>query len=121
MTLTPHSLLVPWSRRSRAIPVLLLWAVGPVQSLNACTRVHFTTFLPSLITSAVTDMRKGRKRLRKNFTYYILYETVKQLRVESVLQIFVFCLPFIINHFIGAGSYVGVLNSASCGTVVSYK
>ena len=26
---------------SRAIPLLLLWAVRPVQSLSACTRVHF--------------------------------------------------------------------------------
>jgi len=30
---------------SLAIPLLLLWAVWPVQSLSACTRVHFT-FLP---------------------------------------------------------------------------
>jgi hypothetical protein len=27
---------------SRAIPLLPLWAVRPVQSLSACTRVHFT-------------------------------------------------------------------------------
>ena len=27
---------------SRAIPLLLLWAVRPVQSLSACTRVTFT-------------------------------------------------------------------------------
>ena len=49
--------------------------------------------------------------------YYILYETVKQLRVENLLQIFVCCLPFILNHLIN----VGVLNAASCGTVLSYK
>ena len=42
VTLTPHPLLVPWSRKSRAIPLLPLWAVRPVQSLSACTRVHFT-------------------------------------------------------------------------------
>jgi hypothetical protein len=42
MTLNPHPLLVPWSRKGRAIPVLPLWAVRPVQSLTACTRVHFT-------------------------------------------------------------------------------
>ena len=29
---------------SRAIPLLPLWAVRPVQSLSACTRVHFTFF-----------------------------------------------------------------------------
>ena len=42
VTLNPHSLLVPWSRKSRAIPLLPLWAVRPVQSLSACRRVHFT-------------------------------------------------------------------------------
>jgi len=44
--LTPHPFLVPWSRKGRAIPLLPLWAVRPVQSLSACTRVHFTfTFI----------------------------------------------------------------------------
>ena len=37
----PSPLLVPWSRKSRATPLLPLWAVRPVQSLSACTRVHF--------------------------------------------------------------------------------
>jgi hypothetical protein len=44
MTLTPHPLLVPWSWKGIAIPLLPLWAVRPVQSLSACTRVHFTFF-----------------------------------------------------------------------------
>jgi len=44
VTLTPHPLIVPWSRKSRAIPLLPLWAVRPVQSLNACTTVYFTYF-----------------------------------------------------------------------------
>ena len=38
----PSPLLVPWSRKSGAIPLLPLWAVRPVQSLSACTRVHYT-------------------------------------------------------------------------------
>jgi len=42
VTLTPHPLLVPWSRKSRAVPALPQWAVRPVQSLSAFTRVHFT-------------------------------------------------------------------------------
>ena len=42
VTLTPQPLLVPWSRKSRATPPLPLWAVRPVQSLSACTRVTFT-------------------------------------------------------------------------------
>ena len=56
VTLTPHPLLVLWSRKGRAIPLLPLWAVRPVQSLRVCTRVHFTlplcvhlsSFLPKL-------------------------------------------------------------------------
>ena len=44
VTLTPHPLLVSWSRKSRTIPPLPLWAVRPVHCLSACTRVHFTFF-----------------------------------------------------------------------------
>jgi len=44
VALTPHPLLVPWSRKSRATPLLPIWAVRPVQSLSACTRVRFTLF-----------------------------------------------------------------------------
>ena len=42
LTLTPHCLLVPWSWKGRVIPPLPLKAVRPVQSLSACTGVHFT-------------------------------------------------------------------------------
>jgi hypothetical protein len=45
VTLTPHPLLVAWSRKSRAIPLLPLWPIWPVQSLSACIGVHFTFFL----------------------------------------------------------------------------
>jgi len=44
VTLTPHPLLVPWSWKSRVIPIIPLWAVRPVQSFSACTREHFTFF-----------------------------------------------------------------------------
>jgi len=37
VTLIPHPLLVPWSRKTRGIHLHLLWAVQPVQSLSACT------------------------------------------------------------------------------------
>ena len=40
--LTLHPLLVPWSRKGRAIPLLPLWAVRPLQSHSACTRMQFT-------------------------------------------------------------------------------
>ena len=38
VTLTPHSILMSWSRKSRAIPLLPLWAIRPVKSLSACKR-----------------------------------------------------------------------------------
>ena len=38
----PSPLLVPWSWKGRAVSLLPLWAVRPVQSLGACSRVHFT-------------------------------------------------------------------------------
>jgi hypothetical protein len=41
VTLAHHPLLMPWSRKSRAIPLLPLRAVWPEQSLSACTRMHF--------------------------------------------------------------------------------
>jgi len=59
VTLTPHPLLVQWSRRGRAIPPLPLWAARPVQSLSACTRVYFTftfTFTQSITYPYVTKM-----------------------------------------------------------------
>ena len=42
VTLTSHPLLMPWSWKSIAIPLLPPWAARPVHSLSACTRVHFT-------------------------------------------------------------------------------
>ena len=36
VTLTPHSLLLLWSRKSRGLPLLPLWALRPVQSPSAC-------------------------------------------------------------------------------------
>jgi len=37
VALTPHHILVPWSRKNRAITLLPLWDVRPVKSLSACT------------------------------------------------------------------------------------
>ena len=53
VTLTPHPLLMPWSSKGRAIPLLLLRAVRPVQSLSACTRVTFTFFLTAYTPTVV--------------------------------------------------------------------
>jgi len=43
----PSPLPVLWSRKSRAISLLTLWAVRPVQSLSVYTRVHFNFLLVS--------------------------------------------------------------------------
>ena len=59
VTLNPHPLLVPWSRKVTAIPLLPLWAVRPVQSLSACTRVTFTftfTYLCVMQTCALNTV-----------------------------------------------------------------
>ena len=47
VTLTPHPLLVPWALKGRAIPLLPLRAVRPVQCLSACTKVHFIFSAPT--------------------------------------------------------------------------
>jgi len=56
VTLTLLPLLVPWSRKSIAIPLLLLWTIRPVQSLSACTRVHFTLPLPSQTNTRISTI-----------------------------------------------------------------
>jgi len=59
VTLTRQPLPVPWSWKSRAIPLLPLWAVRPVQSLSACTRVYFTfTFNVSFILHRLAQNRQ---------------------------------------------------------------
>jgi len=57
VTLTPHPLLVSWSRKGRVIPLLPLWAVRPVQSLSAYTRVHLT--LKDIAELSVTFFKKS--------------------------------------------------------------
>jgi hypothetical protein len=59
VTQTPHPpLLVLWSWKNRAVPLLPPWAVRPAQSLNACTRVHFTfTFQNPVCVSPPVNFR----------------------------------------------------------------
>jgi hypothetical protein len=52
VTLTPHPLLVPWSSKGRANPLLTLWVVYPVQSFSACTRVTFIFFTFTIFRTA---------------------------------------------------------------------
>ena len=56
--LTPHPVQVPWSRKSRAISLLPLWNLQPVQSFSACTTVHFNftyTSTPPMDRTACTE------------------------------------------------------------------
>jgi hypothetical protein len=71
VTLTPHPFLVPWSRKGGSIPLLPLWAVRPVQSLSACTRVHFNFTL------------QGFQKVY-TFIYLMQYSYIKQLRQTQI-------------------------------------
>jgi hypothetical protein len=75
VTLTPHTLLVPWSRKGRAIPLLPLWAVRLVQSLSVCTRVHFTFYLEQIgIKSFLVKVRSSF--VVRVITHTHIYRTV---------------------------------------------
>ena len=67
VTLTPHPLLVPWSWNGRAIPLLPLWAVRPVQSLSACTRVHFTFTFMEVVVRHSKRILQNTLFLRPNY------------------------------------------------------
>ena len=94
MTLNPHPLLVPWSRKGRAIPLLPLWAVRPVQNISACTRVHFTfTFLLFVYYAVTTrhyehDNYKGRMN-KKQITSLRLEDITRQAMYIYIYVIFV--------------------------------
>ena len=70
VTLNPHPLLVPRSWKNRAIPLLPLWAVRPVQSLIACTSVHLT--LPYLFTQFFDRWKLMLQKLKMKKKYLII-------------------------------------------------
>jgi len=99
VTLTLHPFLVPWSRKSRAIPLLLLWVVWPVQSLSACTRMHFSftfTFLARMLFlqkfpqfgAAVTS-----KRLVHIYHSKGVHHRILNFTVISIVYLFVQGVP----------------------------
>jgi len=69
VTLNPHPLLVPWSRKSRVIPLLPILAVRPVQSLSACTTVHFTFTYTTTPLWAVRPVQSLSAFTRVHFTF----------------------------------------------------
>jgi hypothetical protein len=110
VTLTPHPLLVPWLWNGRAIPLLPLWVVlWPVQSLSACTRVHFT--LPLRI--------QQRRIVRPVFLVKVPPETVPSM-FKWLIRIFtttdVVCVQFTRIHI---GKVDSTMNSYLFITVPS--
>jgi len=71
VTLIPHPLLVPWSWKSRVIPLLPLWAVQIVQNFGACTRVHFTFFLH--VSVRLATCRHNILRVRRDLQGLNIY------------------------------------------------
>jgi len=86
VTLAPDSLLVPWSRKSRALPLLPVWAVRPVQSLSACTRVLFT--LPYLFPWSV-PFRKYSKLLVLSSQHQCISNCERRGIIHFSLSVFV--------------------------------
>ena len=85
VTLTPHPFLAPWSRKSRGIPLLPLWAVRPVQSLSACTRVHFTFILYSLLFNEYQGSIPGVKRQGREVDNHL--HLLPRLRMNGVIRL----------------------------------
>jgi len=71
VTLNAHSLLVPWSRRSRAIILLPLRGERPVQSLNTCTRVHYIYTYKETYFQCTNLSYRALLRQLKLFSQYI--------------------------------------------------
>jgi hypothetical protein len=72
-------LLVPWSWKSRAIPLLPLWAVRPVRSLGACTRVHFTFNFYVMhynMTNCTLQADGGTKSMHCFYGCYIYHDLI---------------------------------------------
>ena len=86
----PFPLLVSWSRKCRAIHLLPLLAVQPLQSLSACTMVHF-----SFCNVAVETIR-----LKAVFFHKTLYISHRMLRGSILsLQNTTWLPPFLVKFY----------------------
>ena len=103
VTLTPYPFIVPWSWKGRAIPLLLLWAVRPVQSLSACARVTFTFIfnIECILPDTVCDVTYVVNVMpnKRNMQYYkhILirfWQILGKILAEGVAK----CLPVPISQ-----------------------
>jgi hypothetical protein len=84
VTLTPHSLLVPWSRKGRAKhlpppPVGRMALRLRTQSLRAYTKVHFIFYIPLLKYLAnlspewETFRKKNVEKVKTNILYSVIF------------------------------------------------
>ena len=114
--LTPHPLLVPWPRKSRAIPLLPLWAIRPVQNLSACTRVHITfTYLNRLIPNVMHKFSRVYYHIKS--LHCSPFATLWQ--VPKALVIFEY---YLVTNSIPAVRYVGLQwNSASLKSEITSR
>jgi hypothetical protein len=104
VTLTPHTHLVPWSWKGRPIPLLPLWAVRPVQSFSACTKVHFTFTLPSVTLSwqSISVAVYNEKHLMYIYFFTLEYSmwSYKGKASSNIL-----CTPTTLNPYFNFGYY----------------
>ena len=90
VTLTLHRRLVPWSRKSRYIPLLPVWALRPVQSLGACTRVHFDfTFTHYFQALLKMKLQYGSRVQSSVLSFYDSYLAIFIIQVLRNLYAFV--------------------------------
>ena len=96
VTLIPHQLLVMRPRKSRAIFLLPLWAILPVQSLSACTRVHFTFtfYINSVRTTWVSNYAFGV--LHKKCKFFVAWNGITQ----AILDMSDACIPILLSECI---------------------
>ena len=77
VTLTAHPLLMQWSWKGRAILLLPLGAIRPVQSLSACTRVHFNIHC--------SESNRNRFSMLETYLYCWTYQSFTLL-AQQILE-----------------------------------
>jgi hypothetical protein len=87
VTLTPHPLLMPLSRKGRAIPLLPVWAVRPVQSLSACTGVHFTFFTLPHHYVVLNSIKMKIFEHNKTYTLHCSFFALLYTPLKPILQV----------------------------------
>jgi len=93
--LTPHPLLMPWSWKSRAIHLLPLWTVRPVQRLSVCARVHFTIFTPVILLKTHFSPKILKCFVCYIFVVHFTLNSFMILRFVSAYNVTTCCLTYL--------------------------